>query len=117
MAEEYAMTWGDPATSNDRMWATLAWASSYMFAFVAPIVIMVVFQEKSKYIKYHAIQALVFQAAFLAVNVVVLPVVSFVTCGVGAVLYLPALCLPLYGAYLSWTGQWNGMPGLSNFGK
>jgi hypothetical protein len=113
MAEEYALSWGETASSNDRMWATLSWLAAFVAPFLGPGLIWMLFSEKSKFIKYHAAQSLILHVALW----IILPVITTATCGFGGILYAPAVFVPLYGAYLSWNGEWKGMPILSDFGK
>lgn len=116
---DHALTWGETPTSDDKLWGALAHLSVFLAAFIGPIVVLLLFQEKSRYIKYHAIQALVFQGV-LWISAVIISIVSMVTCGFGSLLYLPWLCLllvPLYGAWKGYEGNWDGFPLLSQFGK
>ena len=117
MADEYAMTWGSEPSSNDKLLSVAAWLIPVIFG---PLLILLMFQDKSKYIKYHATQSLLFQGVVWVLAVVVVPVISVFTCGLGGLLYLPLMAAylgNLYGAYLSWTGQWTGLPGLANYGR
>jgi uncharacterized membrane protein len=117
MAEEHAMTWGESPSSNDRLLSTVAWL------FPGPIVAVIIYlmyQEKSKFIKYHATQSLILLGITWILGVVILPVLTTITCGLGGVLYAPLACayaINIYGAYLSWTGQWTGLPGIANYGR
>ncbi|MDP2310978.1 MAG: DUF4870 domain-containing protein [Pseudomonadota bacterium] len=116
---DYAMTWGETPTSDDKMWALIAHLSVFMSAFLGPLVVLLVFQDKSKFIRYHAIQALMVQVSVVIAGIII-SVISFVTCGLGSLLYLPLLCVlfaPLWGAYLGWSGAWAGFPGLASVGR
>jgi len=123
MAEEYALTWGSDATQNDKILGALAHGIPAFLPIVGaigPLVVLLMFQEKSKFIRYHATQALVWQLVLFVVSAVILPIISVVTCGVGGLLYMAmpmALLVNLYGGYLAATGQWQGFPGVERFGK
>jgi uncharacterized membrane protein len=123
MAEEYALTWGSDATQNDKFLGALAHgipAFVPIVGAIGPLIVLLMFQEKSKFIRYHATQALIWQLALFVVSAVVIPIISVVTCGFGGLLYLflpMALLVNLYGSYLAFTGQWQGFPGVERFGK
>lgn len=126
MADSHALTFGDTATSDDKNWGLLAHLSIYVAAFMGPLVVWLIFKDKSPFIKYHAMQALILQAAMWISGALlgfIITVVSFVTCGFGSVLYLayllyiPLAFVPLWGAYRAYEGAWEGFPGMSNFGR
>jgi uncharacterized membrane protein len=120
MAEEYAMVWGAEATSNDKMIAAAAHLIPLfipLLGIIGPIALYVLMDGKSKFIKYHAAQALAWQGAVWLLSATVLPILFFLTCGFG-VLLLPLLLIPnLYGAYLAMNGQWQGFPAVEKFGR
>lgn len=116
---EHALTWGETASNDDKLWGALAHLSVFVGGFIGPLVVLLVFQEKSKFIRYHAIQALAVQVG-VVIAAILVSIISFVTCGVGAVLYLPLMfvfLLPLWGAWIGWNGQWEGFPGIATFGR
>jgi uncharacterized membrane protein len=86
-------------TSDDKLWA--------MLGYIIPIIaIVVLFMEDKKnrpYIKFNAVQSLV--------AVVILTVISTVTCGFGAVIFL----IMLYWAYQAYQGQDVRIPVISDF--
>jgi uncharacterized membrane protein len=119
MSDDNAMLWGSTASSDDKLWATIAHLSVYVATFIGPLLVLLVFGSKSKFVRYHAIQALVVQGVAVIASVII-SVISVVTCGFGSVLYLPLLLMvfvPLWGAYLSWNGTWSGFPALESIGK
>lgn len=116
---DYAMTWGETPTSNDKVWALVAHLSVFFSTFLGPLIVLLIFQEKSKFIRYHAIQALMVQLGVVVAGVII-SMISFVTCGLGSVLYLPLLCVlivPVWGAFLGMSGEWKGFPGLGSVGR
>ena len=86
-------------TSDDKLWA--------MLGYIIPIIaIVVLFMEDKKnrpYIKFNAVQSLV--------ATVVLTILSTVTCGFGAVLFL----IMLWWAYQAYQGQDVKIPVISDF--
>lgn len=123
MAEDYAMVWGAEATSNDKMIAAAAHLIPLfipLLGIIGPIALYVLMDGKSKFIKYHAAQALAWQGAVWLITAVIAPIVVAVTCGFGALLFLaaPLLLIPnVYGAYLAMNGQWQGFPAVEKFGR
>ncbi len=116
---DYSMTWGVTPTEDDKLWALVAHLSVYLSTFLGPLVLLLLFQDKSRFVRYHAIQALIVQAGAVVAGIVI-SIISFFTCGLGAVLYLPLLfvgLMPLWGAYLAWRGEWAGFPGLTDVGR
>jgi len=77
-------------TSEERTWAMLAHLSALLGyivvlgQYIAPLVIYLVYRERSRFVAFHALQALYFQLALLLLWVVVF-VATFVTCGLGAI--------------------------------
>lgn len=122
---EHALTWGEAPSDTDKLWGTLAHLACFtgMLVIVGPLIILLLFQDKSKYIRYHAFQAILTQVGIMVVGgmlSVIFSIITAVTCGFGAVLYflLPLLGLaPLWGAWQAWNGKWEGYPLLSDFGK
>lgn len=116
---DYALTWGETPTADDKLWALVAQLSPYVATFVGPLVVMLVFQDKSAFVRYHAWQALALQGG-VWIAAVIIGIISAVTCGVGSLLYLlllPFALAPIYGAMLAWGGEWKGFPGLASFGR
>jgi uncharacterized membrane protein len=116
---EHAMTFGETPTSGDKLWGLLAQLSPYVAPFIGPVVALVLFNTRSAFVRYHAIQALAMQVLILVLGAAI-SVVSVLTCGIGGILYvalLPFVLAPLYGAWLAWEGRWDGFPGLSSFGR
>jgi uncharacterized Tic20 family protein len=119
MADSHAMTFGDTPSGDDKTFGLIAHLSVYVATFLGPLVVWVLFKEKSKFIAYHAMQALALQAAIWILGVI-FSLVSVVTCGIGSVLYLaliPMFMVPLWGAWKAYSGEWSGYPLLAQFGK
>jgi len=119
MADQHALTFGETPSGDDKTFALIAHLSIYVATFIGPLVMWLIFKDKSAYIKFHAMQALIFQGALWILSVII-GAISVVTCGFGGVLYavlIPLFFVPLYGAYLAYDGQWSGFPGLSGFGR
>lgn len=113
-----AIVFGQTASGSDRMWGVLTHLSTFYAPFLGPIVAWVIFSG-TPFVRYHAVQALALQAVIAVIGAVI-AVISFLTCGVGALLYValvPLGLLPFVGAFFAGTGQWVGFPGLAGFGR
>lgn len=86
-------------TSDDKLWAAL----SYLIPIIAIVVLFMEDKKARPYIKFNAVQSLVVT--------VILTVISTVTCGFGAVLFL----VLLWWAYQAYMGQDVRIPGISDF--
>ncbi len=103
-----------PKDKDDNLMAAIAHAGVIITVIVA-LVIWLIQKDKSKYVEFQAKQALVYQIVVVAVSFVLgifMFVLTIVTFGVGAILYL--LLLPLwlvaalyglYGAYKCYQGE------------
>ncbi|HEX5839676.1 MAG TPA: hypothetical protein VFY26_17710 [Anaerolineales bacterium] len=86
-------------TSDDKLWAALG----YVIPLIAIVVLLMEDKKSRPYIKFNAIQSLV--------ATVVLSILSTVTCGFGAVLFL----IMLWWAYQAYMGQDVRIPVISDF--
>ena len=83
-------------TDDDRLWAMLAHLFgllgyvSVIGQYIAPLVVFVLYREKSKFVAFHALQSLFFQLALLGITVVG-TVFGILTCGIGFLLVGPVL--------------------------
>jgi uncharacterized protein len=105
-----------PVTSSpspdDRTWATLAHVSALLNVFsgigglIAAFVIWLTQREKSAWVAFHALQALVFQAAVLVVTTLIVGgvwvagfLVSFATVGFGTLVAVPVMILVFFAGF------------------
>lgn len=86
-------------TSDDKLWAMLG----YLIPLIALVVLFMEDKKNRPYVKFNAVQSLV--------ATVVLSILSTVTCGFGAVLFL----VVLYWAYQAYQGQDIRIPFVSDF--
>jgi len=105
-------------SEDDKLWAMLSHLSGFlgysvaMGQIVAPLVIYLIYKEKSKFIAFHALQSLYFQLAII-VTAIVLFVFSLITLGLGFFLAVPVLLIlgalaivyPIIGAIQSYQGE------------
>ena len=96
-------------TSDDKLWAALG----YPIALIALIVLLMEDKKARPFIKFHAVQSLAANVAF----VVIATVLSVVTLGFGG------LCVPViwlvffYWAYKAYQGEKFEIPVITNFIK
>jgi hypothetical protein len=105
---------GAELSNDEKLWAMLSHLAAllvYVSAigqYVAPLVIYLVYKDKSRFVAFHALQSLLFQLALLVV-VFLVTVVGFVTC-VGFFLLIPlgigALIYNIVAAIKAHNGEW-----------
>lgn len=100
-----ALTWGETPTDDDKLWGLLVHASTFLLPFGAAILLYLIYKDKSAFIRYHAIQSLVFQ--------VIVAIIGGATCGFGLFLAL----LQLWLAYRAYQGEWVGYPLVDGIGR
>lgn len=76
--------------SEDKSLAILAYVLGWFVSFIAPLVIFFVYQQKSKFVAFHAMQALYIQGAILGLGIVMF-VFSLVTVGIGLIIAIPVM--------------------------
>ena len=109
MAEQMPNQSGGDVTSDDKLWAALA----YVFSPVVPIILMLMEDKKNRpFIKAHNAQALVAGIVLW----VILSVLITVTCGLGIILTL-AWAIMLYWAYQAYQGRYVTIPVVTDFCK
>jgi uncharacterized Tic20 family protein len=78
-------------TQEEKLWAMLAHLAGllgYAVAlgqYIGPLVIYLLYKDKSRFIAFHALQSLYFQLGLLVATAIGI-VIAILTCGVGAVL-------------------------------
>jgi len=79
---------------------------------LVPLVVYFAYQDRSKYVRFHALQAVVFQLA----SAVVVWLLAVPTCGFSVLLAVGVLGVQLYWGYLAWQGSWKPYPMLEKVG-
>lgn len=106
------------ASSDERTMAALSHAAAGVFGLaligiLVPLIVYLAYQERSKYVRFHALQALVFQVVAAAL----VWAIGLVTCGFGLVLGLAPLVIQLYWAWMAYQGSWKPYPLLEKIGR
>ncbi|MEN3001791.1 MAG: DUF4870 domain-containing protein [Armatimonadota bacterium] len=106
-------------TADERLWAMLAHLSALLGyvvvlgQYIAPLVIYLVYREHSRFVAFHALQALYFQLALLILWVIVF-ILTFITCGLGVIFALVPIVLNLVfvliAAIRAYNGEWYELP-------
>jgi uncharacterized Tic20 family protein len=102
-------------TSEEKTWALIAHLSGllgYLAAavgqFIAPLVIWLIYKDKTRFVAFHALQSLYFQLC-VSVGIAVSALLGVITCGVGFVLtvviVIAALVYPIIAAIKSNSGE------------
>jgi uncharacterized Tic20 family protein len=102
-------------SQDDRLWAMLAHLAGLagylggVLQYVAPLVIYLVYKDKSQFVAFHALQSLYFQLGVLVAGVIA-GIITLVTCGVGAPLLVAlgvgALVYVIIAAIKANQGEW-----------
>jgi len=78
--------------ADQRMWAMLAHLGALLFSFVAPLIVYLVQKDRGIYVREQSREALNFNIT-LVIAYVAVSVITVVTFGIGALLYLPLVAL------------------------
>jgi uncharacterized Tic20 family protein len=98
---------GDSLSADEKLWGMLAHLLTLLGyvvvvgEYIAPLVIYLVYKDRSQFVAFHALQALFFQLLALAV-IIALMLFSIVTLGLGVLLAVP-LAIALAIAVLVYT--------------
>jgi len=98
---------GDSLGADEKLWGMLAHLLTLLGyivtlgQYIAPLVIYLVYKDRSQFVAFHALQALFFQLLALAV-VIALTLFSIITLGLGVLLAVP-LAIALAIAVLVYT--------------
>ena len=96
-------------TSDDKLWAALGYPIPLI-----PIIVLLMDEKKERpFIKFHAIQSLVFNVALW----ILIIILSAVTLGIGAICAPLIWLVTLWPAYDSYQGKYTELPVISNFIK
>lgn len=96
-------------TSDDKLWAALG----YPIPIIAIIVLLMEEKKNRPFIKFHAVQSLLFNVAVW----VIIFILSTVTLGIGAICAPLLWLVTLWPAYDSYQGNYTEIPFLTNFMK
>ena len=105
MSDSSAMTWGGEPNSEERMWALGAHLLAFVFPVLGAVGVYLIKKDESRYVGYHAIQAIAWQAAIY--------IIGTITCGFGLI----GLLGSIYMALKANSGEWTGYPLLSGVGR
>ncbi len=81
-------------TDDDKLWALLAHLAGLLVLvaapanLIAPLILFLVYKDKSRYVAFHALQSFYFQLAIVAVALL-FGILSFVTMGLGLLIAVP----------------------------
>lgn len=96
-------------TDDDKLWSLL----SYIFTPLIPIIMLVLEDKKARpFIKFHAVQALVFGGVAYLISSILAPVV-----GIGCITGLAALGYSIYLGVKAYSGEFVEIPFVTDFCK
>ena len=96
-------------TSDDKLWAALG----YPIPIIAIIVLLMEEKKNRPFIKYHAVQSLIFNVVLW----VLIFIISTVTLGFGAICAPLLWLVSFWPAYDSYQGHYTELPVITNFMK
>ncbi len=96
-------------TNDDKLWAALGYPIPLL-----PIIVLLMEEKKDRpYLKFHAVQSLVFNVAVW----IIIFVVSLITFGIGAICAPLLWLVTLWPAYEAYQGKYLELPIITNFIK
>ena len=114
MADHFVHPVTDVAlTEDDKLMAALAHGLVFFAPGVGPLVLLVIYHERSAFVRYHCSQALLAQLGGAAL----IGLISVLTCGLGAALSPVLLVLEAWFAFMAYSGKWAGYPGFDGLGR
>jgi len=99
----------DDVTSDDRLWAALG----YPIPFIALIAILMDDKNERPFIRYHAVQAIVFSVVLWTAILLL----GIVTLGIGTMCSPILWLISLWPAYDAYQGNYTELPVITNFIK
>ncbi|MGD9093720.1 MAG: DUF4870 domain-containing protein [Anaerolineales bacterium] len=96
-------------TSDDKLWSALG----YPIPIIAIIVLLIEEKKERPFIKYHAVQSLIFNIALW----ILIMIVSAVTLGIGAICAPLLWLVTFWPAYDAYKGNFTEIPVISNIIK
>ncbi len=96
-------------TSDDRLWAALG----YPIWIVALILLLIEEKQKRPFIKFHAVQSLVLNAAIVIVGAIL----TAITMGFGGMCYGLFWLVTIWPAIEAYNGKWLNIPLITDFIK
>ena len=98
---------------EELQWAMLTHVGSLFLGFLAPLIVMLTMGERSRFVKFHAVQSLNLQIVLL-IAYVITGIIALVTCGFGIILvFVPMIAhyvFEIIGAVKANKGEWYRMP-------
>ncbi len=71
--------------SDERLLALFSHLSIFFGGLVIPLIFWIINKDKSRFVRFHALQALFFQLAYIAIIIVFVLIMVFVAIGMGAI--------------------------------
>ena len=100
-------------SKDDKTMAMVAWLLGIISYFAGPLVIYLIKKDQSKFVAFHALQAMWFGVvAFVAVMVL-----TGVTCGIGIILWLAPLVIDIVWGLKANKGEWAELPVVGDWAR
>lgn len=105
-------------TSEEKTWGMLSHLSFFIGGFIVPLILYFVYKDKSRFIAFHALQALFFHLA-IYVALFISGVLTIVLIGLLLLpaVYIVGLVYAILGAIKANSGEWYELPLVSGWAK
>lgn len=100
------------AAQEERSLAMLMWIISIFISIIVPLIFLLTQREK-QFVYAHAAQALTFHLVLLVVGTIL----AIVTCGVGAIVFIAGIIVPIIGAVKANNGEAWDVPLTGGFAR
>ena len=81
--------------SDERMWSVFAQVGAIVFSFIPPLVIWLVFKDRSRFVEQEAKEALNFTITVVIANLA-LTIITLITFGFGSILFLALIAAVVF---------------------
>lgn len=106
MSEDFSSP--EEVTSDDKLWGLLSW----ILTPIVPIIVLLLEDKKSRpFLKYHAIQALIFGIISWVISGILSAVI------IGCFIWLALLIYQIFLGIKAYNGEWVEVPVLTDFAK
>ena len=86
--------------SEEKTLSILAYVLGWFVSWIAPLVIYLVYKDRSKFVAFHALQAVYLQGAIFVLGLVMF-VFSVVTVGIGLLVAVPVMAVAVIGGLIA----------------
>lgn len=101
------------AANEEKMMAAAAHGLGIVTLVLGPAAIYYTYRERSDFVRYHAYQAMIWQAAVVVGG----GLFTLITCGAGSVVFVVTGLVSGWVALRAWEGSWDAYPLMAELGR